>query len=222
MHVINLVTQRKDESRGKKKVTRHTQVSKPSHLSEIFPERTYSLSWSNWKKKGEKKAGDRRQGEKWFQNVPSSPVVWSQNKTGGEIIYKISFIGLHVLEMCLDTVLHALTYSTFYVENFNCTSFLSEGIHHSMRSCMKLHEKQNQILPNNNKKKPLRKIARLLILKIWKAQLSKTRRRIQTLQNLFTHSSTFSSDSSASRYMWASTSRRAQRSGTPRLRSSYR
>lgn len=47
MHVINLITQRKDESKGKKKAARHTWVSKPSHLSEILPERTYILSWSN-------------------------------------------------------------------------------------------------------------------------------------------------------------------------------
>lgn len=81
-------------------------------------------------------------------------MVWSQNKTEGKIIYKTSFICLHVLEMCLDTVLHALTYSTFYVENFDCTSFLSEGIHRSMKPCMKLHEKQKQIPPNQKKKKP--------------------------------------------------------------------
>lgn len=72
-------------------------------------------------------------------------MVWSQDKTGsggeGGEIYKISFIHLCVLEMCLDTALHAVTYSTFYIENFYCTLFISEGIHRSFKSHVKLHEK---------------------------------------------------------------------------------
>lgn len=37
MEIINLKTQSKDESKEKKKAMRHTQVSKPSHLSEKNP-----------------------------------------------------------------------------------------------------------------------------------------------------------------------------------------
>lgn len=113
-------------------------------------EHIFFLGLTEKKKKKKLGTGGREKNGFKTYHLPQ----WSDHRIKrGKIIYKTSFICLHVLEMCLDTVLHALTYSTFYVVNFDCTSFPSEGIHHSMKSCMKLHEKQKQIPPNQKKKK---------------------------------------------------------------------
>lgn len=59
--------------------------------------------------------------EKGFKNVPAPNGLITNRTKQEKKIYKISFIRLCVLEMCLDTALHTLTYSTFYIENFDCT-----------------------------------------------------------------------------------------------------